>query len=211
MDLLMHHEITAVAPDRGISNNNCRGRGVKNVRKSMRSVRCRTISFILHFTYFHSLISKRKMNFGIIMNRWSKSCFTLLIILFSFTIFVTNLQIKGKASHLKKATGAKGVKLKSSIHEILKSSARQYPAAFPGSSLLGVCPLCDSSVFGYCSHKLIHDTCCCTFPGTFTPLVNRKLCVIASCLLTQLDLSKTFRGNILPVKLYDENFYLTKT
>ncbi|XP_037884197.1 uncharacterized protein LOC119634228 [Glossina fuscipes] len=98
------------------------------------------------------------------MNRWSKSCFTLLIILFSFTIFVTNLQIKGKASHLKKATGAKGVKLKSSIHEILKSSSRQYPAAFPGSSLLGVCPLCDSSVFGYCSHKLIHDTCCCTFP-----------------------------------------------
>uniref|UniRef100_A0A1A9ZLM9 CCC domain-containing protein n=1 Tax=Glossina pallidipes TaxID=7398 RepID=A0A1A9ZLM9_GLOPL len=59
---------------------------------------------------------------------------------------------------------AKGVKFKSSTHEILKSSARQYPAAFPGSSLLSVCPLCDSSVFGYCSHKLIHDKCCCGFP-----------------------------------------------
>lgn len=23
------------------------------------------------------------------------------------------------------------------------------------------CPLCDSSVFEYCSHKLLHDACCC--------------------------------------------------
>ncbi|KAK7866119.1 hypothetical protein R5R35_011635 [Gryllus longicercus] len=23
------------------------------------------------------------------------------------------------------------------------------------------CPLCDSSVFGYCSEKLLHDYCCC--------------------------------------------------
>jgi len=25
----------------------------------------------------------------------------------------------------------------------------------------GRCPLCDSSVFEYCSHKLLHDACCC--------------------------------------------------
>ncbi|KAK9712231.1 hypothetical protein QE152_g24996 [Popillia japonica] len=23
------------------------------------------------------------------------------------------------------------------------------------------CPLCDSSVYGYCSDKLFHDSCCC--------------------------------------------------
>ena len=30
---------------------------------------------------------------------------------------------------------------------------------------MGGCPLCDSSVYSYCSHKLIHDSCCCDFPG----------------------------------------------
>ncbi|XP_037821465.1 uncharacterized protein LOC119610366 [Lucilia sericata] len=44
------------------------------------------------------------------------------------------------------------------------------PAAPPvpsvPSSLLPGCPLCDSSVYSYCSHKLIHDSCCCDFPGT---------------------------------------------
>uniref|UniRef100_A0A1I8NR89 CCC domain-containing protein n=2 Tax=Stomoxys calcitrans TaxID=35570 RepID=A0A1I8NR89_STOCA len=34
----------------------------------------------------------------------------------------------------------------------------QLPATLPG------CPLCDSSVYSYCSHKLIHDTCCCDYP-----------------------------------------------
>ncbi|KDR23927.1 uncharacterized protein LOC110831758 [Zootermopsis nevadensis] len=26
------------------------------------------------------------------------------------------------------------------------------------------CPLCDSSVFSYCSDKLLHDACCCLKP-----------------------------------------------
>lgn len=26
------------------------------------------------------------------------------------------------------------------------------------------CPKCDSSVFGYCSDKLFHDSCCCSNP-----------------------------------------------
>ncbi|XP_023726424.1 uncharacterized protein LOC111874825 [Cryptotermes secundus] len=26
------------------------------------------------------------------------------------------------------------------------------------------CPLCDSSVFSYCSDKLLHDACCCLRP-----------------------------------------------
>uniref|UniRef100_A0A1A9X013 Uncharacterized protein n=1 Tax=Glossina brevipalpis TaxID=37001 RepID=A0A1A9X013_9MUSC len=97
------------------------------------------------------------------MNRWSTFYFTLLIILFCSIIFVTNLQIKGKAFHLKKAT-AKAIKSKSSTLEILKSTARQYPAVFSATSSLNGCPLCDSSVYGYCSHKLIHDACCCGFP-----------------------------------------------
>ncbi|XP_055677092.1 uncharacterized protein LOC129786238 isoform X2 [Lutzomyia longipalpis] len=31
----------------------------------------------------------------------------------------------------------------------------------------GKCPLCDSSVYGYCSDRLFHDACCCDRP-TFT-------------------------------------------
>lgn len=30
-----------------------------------------------------------------------------------------------------------------------------------GGGYGGRCPLCDSSVFEYCSHKLLHDGCCC--------------------------------------------------
>ncbi|XP_046986527.1 uncharacterized protein LOC124556604 [Schistocerca americana] len=26
------------------------------------------------------------------------------------------------------------------------------------------CPLCDSSVYSYCSEKLLHDACCCSAP-----------------------------------------------
>ncbi|XP_015589117.1 uncharacterized protein LOC107264876 [Cephus cinctus] len=29
------------------------------------------------------------------------------------------------------------------------------------------CPLCDSSVYPYCSEKLLHDACCCTDPYTY--------------------------------------------
>lgn len=36
-----------------------------------------------------------------------------------------------------------------------------YPA--PGGAQ--GCPLCDSSVYSYCSHKMVHDACCCDFQG----------------------------------------------
>ncbi|KAJ2942115.1 hypothetical protein O0L34_g11031 [Tuta absoluta] len=34
-----------------------------------------------------------------------------------------------------------------------------YPAGPPGAH--PGCPLCDSSVYSYCSHKQAHDSCCC--------------------------------------------------
>lgn len=30
-----------------------------------------------------------------------------------------------------------------------------------GPAFKGGCPLCDRSVYGYCSSKMIHDACCC--------------------------------------------------
>ncbi|XP_032521612.1 uncharacterized protein LOC116773296 isoform X2 [Danaus plexippus] len=49
-----------------------------------------------------------------------------------------------------------------------------YPGQYPGSNYPGYhpglegppgahpgCPLCDSSVYSYCSHKQAHDSCCC--------------------------------------------------
>uniref|UniRef100_A0A1I8MQJ8 CCC domain-containing protein n=1 Tax=Musca domestica TaxID=7370 RepID=A0A1I8MQJ8_MUSDO len=56
-----------------------------------------------------------------------------------------------------------------------KLELRQYPNAaqyvppqgpMPPQSTFAGCPLCDSSVYSYCSHKLIHDSCCCDFPGS---------------------------------------------
>ncbi|XP_047505147.1 calcium-binding protein P-like [Pieris napi] len=46
----------------------------------------------------------------------------------------------------------------------------QYPGQYPGNYYPGQdgppgahpgCPLCDSSVYSYCSHKQTHDSCCC--------------------------------------------------
>ncbi|XP_022126156.2 uncharacterized protein LOC111000866 isoform X2 [Pieris rapae] len=46
----------------------------------------------------------------------------------------------------------------------------QYPGQYPGNFYPGLegppgahpgCPLCDSSVYSYCSHKQAHDSCCC--------------------------------------------------
>ncbi|XP_055322174.1 uncharacterized protein LOC129578095 [Sitodiplosis mosellana] len=31
----------------------------------------------------------------------------------------------------------------------------------PGPIAKGGCPLCDRGVYSYCSHKMIHDACCC--------------------------------------------------
>ncbi|XP_011213629.2 uncharacterized protein LOC105233289 [Bactrocera dorsalis] len=54
---------------------------------------------------------------------------------------------------------------------------RQYPPQFGGPSGGGGgvgavggfnnfagCPLCDASVYSYCSQKMLHDDCCCDFP-----------------------------------------------
>ncbi|XP_039961839.1 uncharacterized protein LOC120775649 [Bactrocera tryoni] len=54
---------------------------------------------------------------------------------------------------------------------------RQYPPQFGGPSGAGGgvgagggfnnfagCPLCDASVYSYCSQKMLHDDCCCDFP-----------------------------------------------
>ncbi|ERL85160.1 uncharacterized protein LOC109536837 [Dendroctonus ponderosae] len=48
------------------------------------------------------------------------------------------------------------------------SAFRPYSAASStvGSDLLKRrCPVCDSSVYGYCSEKLFHDSCCCHDPN----------------------------------------------
>lgn len=37
------------------------------------------------------------------------------------------------------------------------------------------CPLCDSSIYPYCSEKLLHDACCCTDPYTQTLPYQCKL------------------------------------
>ncbi|GBP22851.1 hypothetical protein EVAR_17205_1 [Eumeta japonica] len=48
------------------------------------------------------------------------------------------------------------------------------PGSYPGQSGPGLpgspgnhpgCPLCDSSVYSYCSHKQTHDACCCENPS----------------------------------------------
>ncbi|KAL4710200.1 hypothetical protein ACJJTC_005373 [Scirpophaga incertulas] len=41
------------------------------------------------------------------------------------------------------------------------------PGAHPG------CPLCDSSVYSYCSYKQTHDACCCDNPS-YSPFSCRK-------------------------------------
>ncbi|XP_066262298.1 uncharacterized protein [Euwallacea similis] len=39
-------------------------------------------------------------------------------------------------------------------------------SSFDGNSALKRrCPVCDSSVYGYCSEKLFHDSCCCHNPN----------------------------------------------
>ncbi|XP_050315877.1 uncharacterized protein LOC126750343 isoform X2 [Anthonomus grandis grandis] len=36
---------------------------------------------------------------------------------------------------------------------------------FSSNFLRRRCPICDSSVYGYCSEKLFHDSCCCSDPN----------------------------------------------
>ncbi|XP_062141054.1 uncharacterized protein LOC133849163 [Drosophila sulfurigaster albostrigata] len=43
------------------------------------------------------------------------------------------------------------------------------------------CPLCDSSVYSYCSHKMIHDACCCDFSAS--PQLRPPQCAYYDCSL----------------------------
>ncbi|XP_016925576.2 sulfur globule protein CV1 [Drosophila suzukii] len=44
------------------------------------------------------------------------------------------------------------------------------------------CPLCDSSVYSYCSHKMVHDACCCDFPAG-APQLRPPQCLYYDCSL----------------------------
>ncbi|KAB0804013.1 hypothetical protein PPYR_00983 [Photinus pyralis] len=41
------------------------------------------------------------------------------------------------------------------------------------------CPICDSSVYGYCSEKMFHDSCCCSPHNDYYPLPFQ--CQFADC------------------------------
>ncbi|XP_017063590.1 uncharacterized protein LOC108102896 [Drosophila eugracilis] len=57
------------------------------------------------------------------------------------------------------------------------------PAALPQQPPGGGgCPLCDSSVYSYCSHKMVHDACCCDFPGG-APQLRPPQCLYYDCSL----------------------------
>ncbi|XKL64060.1 hypothetical protein PGB90_004146 [Kerria lacca] len=58
-------------------------------------------------------------------------------------------------------------KISPELEELLMKKKRRYD-----------CPLCDSSVYSYCSDKLLHDACCCLSPyETNLPLQ----CKFADC------------------------------
>nr|XP_049704730.1 spidroin-2 isoform X2 [Helicoverpa armigera] len=76
------------------------------------------------------------------------------------------------------------------------------PGAHPG------CPLCDSSVYSYCSHKQAHDACCCS--SVFNPYncgkTDCKFLYANSCEEHQLitncccvDLYKSNVQDVVPV------------
>lgn len=39
--------------------------------------------------------------------------------------------------------------------------AGSFPGQIPPGPIARGCPLCDRSVYSYCSHKMVHDACCC--------------------------------------------------
>ncbi|XP_054727333.1 small cysteine and glycine repeat-containing protein 4 [Anastrepha obliqua] len=49
-----------------------------------------------------------------------------------------------------------------------------------GLNGLGGCPLCDASVYSYCSHKMLHDDCCCNYP---VPQLRPPQCYYIDCAL----------------------------
>ncbi|XP_026315004.1 galectin-3 isoform X2 [Hyposmocoma kahamanoa] len=77
------------------------------------------------------------------------------------------------------------------------------PGAHPG------CPLCDSSVYSYCSYKQAHDSCCCENPAYLPYNCRKSSCkslyantceeynLISSCCC--IDVQKNAVDNIVPV------------
>ncbi|XP_017489801.1 PREDICTED: uncharacterized protein LOC108378016 [Rhagoletis zephyria] len=79
------------------------------------------------------------------------------------------------------------------VNETIPSTAashaipRQYPPQFGGPTSggggfngLGNCPLCDASVYSYCSQKMLHDDCCCDYP---VPQLRPPQCFYNDCSL----------------------------
>lgn len=65
----------------------------------------------------------------------------------------------------------------------MRESGPSGPGLGLGSSGIGGgygsnCPLCDSSVFEYCSHKLLHDACCCNGGWTTFQGIDFKLALM---------------------------------
>ncbi|XP_011181983.1 uncharacterized protein LOC105211967 [Zeugodacus cucurbitae] len=92
-----------------------------------------------------------------------------------------------------KATNATQTNQTASIKAASDAIPRQYPPQFGGPSGGGGgvgagggfnnfagCPLCDSSVYSYCSQKMLHDGCCCDFP---VPQLRPPQCFYTDCSL----------------------------
>ncbi|XP_065217490.1 uncharacterized protein LOC135843501 [Planococcus citri] len=70
-------------------------------------------------------------------------------------------------------------KLSPELEELLMKKKRRFD-----------CPLCDSSVYSYCSDKLLHDACCCLSPyETHLPLQ----CKFADCSFLHANSCKEHR------------------
>ncbi|XP_037028339.1 uncharacterized protein LOC119068741 [Bradysia coprophila] len=58
----------------------------------------------------------------------------------------------------------------------LVNSLAKIPPGIPPQG----CPLCDSSVYTYCSNKMIHDSCCCNGPLGFNGGIGFN-CPVTNC------------------------------
>ncbi|XP_043865264.1 uncharacterized protein LOC6585865 [Drosophila mojavensis] len=64
--------------------------------------------------------------------------------------------------------------------EGLGPTGLQLNLGYPGIGIFLNCPLCDSSVYSYCSSKVEHDACCCIIPGH---QLHPTQCAIYNCSL----------------------------
>ncbi|XP_031633313.1 uncharacterized protein LOC116347054 isoform X2 [Contarinia nasturtii] len=83
----------------------------------------------------------------------------LLFVFFTLICTASTIFLGDEGSLIKAATLIK------SLNPALPISRLPPTEPFPGSILgpivKGGCPLCDQSVYSYCSYKVIHDACCC--------------------------------------------------